>query len=64
MKMQTKFEGDEYYDLVWYLGLDNCINREEIVSEIKSLINNPNYAKDFIADYEDWVEEKRRDMEE
>jgi hypothetical protein len=63
-KTKTKFEGDEYYDLAWYLGVDDCMNGEQVVDYIKDLINNPDYAKDFIADYEDWVEEKRRDMED
>jgi hypothetical protein len=62
--MKTKFEGDEFYDIAWYLGVDDCINGEEVVYQIKELINNPDYAKEFIADYEDWVEEKRKDMED
>ena len=63
-KTKTKFEGDEYYDLAWYLGVDDCENGDEAVYQIKELINNPDYAKEFIADYERWVEEKRKDMEE
>ena len=64
IKMQNKFEGDEFYDIAWYLGVDGCENGDEAVYQIKELINNPDYAKEFIADYRRWVEEKRRDMEE
>lgn len=60
----TKFEGDEFYDLSWFLGLDNCLSGDSVVYRIKELINNPSYAKDFITEYEDWVEEKRRESEE
>jgi predicted GIY-YIG superfamily endonuclease len=39
-KTKTKFEGDEYYDLAWYLGVDDSINGNEAVYQIKELINN------------------------
>lgn len=61
----NKWEGDEFYDLAWYLGLDNRHgNSYDVVDKIKELINNPSYAKEFIADYEDWVEEKRRESDD
>ena len=63
-KTKTKFEGDEYYDLAWYIGVDDSINKNEAVYQIKELINNPDYAKEFIADYEKWVEEKRKEVED
>ena len=64
-KTKTKFEGDEFYDLTWYSGLDHRHGKShDVVDHIKELINNPDYAKDFIADYEDWVEEKRKEMED
>ena len=62
--MQTKFEEDKEYDIAWYIGVDDCENGDEAVYQIKELINNPDYAKEFIADYKRWVEEKRRDMED
>ena len=64
-KTNTKFEGDEFYDLTWYLGLDYRHGKShDVVDHIKELINNPEYAKDFVADYENWVEEKRREIED
>ena len=64
LTMKTKFEEDKEYDMAWYIGVDDCENGDEAVYQIKELINNPDYAKEFIADYRRWVEEKRRDMEE
>ena len=63
-KTKTKFEGDEYYDLAWYLGVDDSINGNEAVYQIKELINNPDYAKEFIEEYESWIEEKRKEVED
>jgi hypothetical protein len=34
--MRSKFEGDEYYDLAWYLGVDDSINGNEAVYKSKN----------------------------
>ena len=60
----NKFEEDKEYDIAWYIGVDDCENGDEAVYQIKELINNPSYAKDFITEYEDWVEEKRRESDD
>ena len=61
--MKTKFQDDEFYDLTWYLGLDHRYgNSYDVIDKIKKLINNPDYVKEFITEYEDWVEEKRKDI--
>ena len=63
-KTKTKFEGDEYYDLSWFLGLDDCLSGDSVVHRIKELINNPEYSKEFIEEYETWIEEKRKEVED
>jgi len=53
----------ETYDLESYLGVDKSDHNLEdqidnLVNEIKLLINNKNHKKDFIENYNYWVEER------
>jgi hypothetical protein len=57
------FKENEIYDLESYLGVDKSDHNLEdqidnLVNEIKLLINNKNHKKDFIENYNYWVEER------
>jgi len=57
------FEENEIYDLESYLGVDKSDHNLEdqidnLVNEIKLLIENKNHKKDFIENYNYWVEER------
>ena len=54
---------NEIYDLESYLGVDKSDHNLEdqidnLVNEIKLLIENKNHKKDFIENYNYWVEER------
>ena len=57
------FKENEIYDLESYLGVDKSDHNLEdqidnLVNEIKLLIDNKNHKKDFIENYNYWVEER------
>ena len=57
------FKENEAYDLESYLGVDKSDHNLEdqidnLVNEIKLLIENKNHKKDFIENYNYWVEER------
>jgi flagellar biosynthesis chaperone FliJ len=57
------FKENETYDLESYLGVDKSDHNLEdqidnLVNEIKLLIDNKNHKKDFIENYNYWVEER------
>ena len=57
------FKENEIYDLESYLGVDKSDHNLEdqidnLVNEIKLLIENKNHKKDFIENYNYWVEER------
>ena len=57
------FKENETYDLESYLGVDKSNHNLEdqidnLVNEIKLLIDNKNHKKDFIENYNYWVEER------
>jgi len=57
------FKENEIYDLESYLGVDKSDHNLEdqidnLVNEIKLLINNKSHKKDFIENYNYWVEER------
>ena len=56
------FKENEIYDLESYLGVDKSDHNLEdqidnLVNEIKLLIDNKNHKKNFIKNYNYWVEE-------
>jgi len=58
-----QFKENENYDLESYLGVDKSDHNLEdqidnLVNEIKLLIDNKNHKKDFIENYNYWVEER------
>jgi len=58
-----KFKENEIYDLESYLGVDKSDHNLEdqidnLVNEIKLLIDKENHKKDFIENYNYWVEER------
>ncbi len=57
------FKENETYDLESYLGVDKSDHNLEdqidnLVNEIKLLIDKENHKKDFIENYNYWVEER------
>ena len=57
------FKENEIYDLESYLGVDKSDHNLEdqidnLVNEIKLLIDNKNHKKNFIKNYNYWVEER------
>jgi hypothetical protein len=57
------FKENEIYDLESYLGVDKSDHNLEdqidnLVNEIKLLIDNKNHKKNFIENYNYWVEER------
>jgi len=57
------FKENEIYDLESYLGVDKSDHNLEdqidnLINEIKLLIENKNHKKDFIENYNYWVEER------
>ena len=57
------FKENEIYDLESYLGVDKSDHNLEdqidnLVNEIKLLIDKENHKKDFIENYNYWVEER------
>jgi len=61
-----KFKENEIYDLESYLGVDKSDHNLEdqidnLINEIKLLIENKNHKKDFIENYNYWVEEMTND---
>ena len=61
-----KFKENEIYDLESYLGVDKSDHNLEdqidnLINEIKLLIDNKNHKKDFIENYNYWVEEMTND---
>ena len=57
------FKENETYDLESYLGVDKSDHNLEdqidnLVNEIKLLIDKKNHKKDFIENYNYWVEER------
>jgi len=57
------FKENEIYDLESYLGIDKSDHNLEdqidnLVNEIKLLIENKNHKKDFIENYNYWVKER------
>ena len=62
-KDNMTFKEHEIYDLESYLGVDKSDHNLEdqidnLVNEIKLLIDNKNHKKDFIENYNYWVEER------
>ena len=62
------FKENEIYDLESYLGVDKSDHNLEdqidnLVNEIKLLIDNKNHKKDFIENYNYWVEERKESEE-
>ena len=58
-----KFKENEIYDLESYLGVDKSDHNLEdqidnLINEIKLLIENKNHKKDLIENYNYWVEER------
>ena len=58
-----QFKENEIYDLESYLGVDKSDHNLEdqidnLVNEIKLLIDNKNHKKNFIENYNYWVEER------
>jgi hypothetical protein len=58
-----QFKENKNYDLESYLGVDKSDHNLEdqidnLVNEIKLLIDNKNHKKDFIENYNYWVEER------
>ena len=57
------FKENEIWDLESYLGVDKSDHNLEdqidnLVNEIKLLIDNKNHKKDFIENYNYWVQER------
>ena len=57
------FKENEIYDLESYLGVDKSDHNLEdqidnLINEIKLLIENKNHKKDLIENYNYWVEER------
>ena len=57
------FKENEIWDLESYLGVDKSDHNLEdqidnLVNEIKLLIENKNHKKDFIENYNYWVQER------